>query len=103
MVNHIWSFAGNSDRADISSTFLQPFLAYATPTAWTFSINTESSYDWKNAQWSVPVNATVSKVTKFGSQLVSLGAGVRYWADSPESGPHDVGFRLIVTLLFPKG
>jgi hypothetical protein len=103
LVNHIWSFAGNSDRADISSTFLQPFLAYATPTAWTFSINTESSYDWKNAQWSVPVNATVSKVTKFGSQLVSLGAGVRYWADSPESGPHDVGFRLIVTLLFPKG
>lgn len=103
LVNHIWSFAGSSSRADISSTFLQPFLTYGTPTGWTFALNTESSYDWENEQWSVPLNATVSKVTKIGSQLVSLGAGVRYWADSPESGPHDVGFRLIVTLLFPKG
>lgn len=103
LVNHIWSFAGNSDRSDISSTFLQPFLSYGTPTAWTFAINTESFYDWENEQWSVQLNATVTKVTKFGSQLVSIGGGVRYWADSPESGPHDVGFRLIVTLLFPKG
>jgi hypothetical protein len=103
LVNHIWSFAGSSSRADISSTFLQPFLTYGTPTGWTFALNTESTYDWENEQWSVPLNASASKVTKFGGQLVSLGAGVRYWADSPESGPHDVGFRLIVTLLFPKG
>lgn len=103
LVNHIWSFAGDGDRSDVSSTFLQPFLSYATPTAWTFAINAESSYDWENEQWSVPLHATVTKVTKFGNQLVSLGGGVRYWADSPESGPHDVGFRLIVTLLFPKG
>ena len=33
---------------------------------------------------------------------VSLGAGVRWWADSPESGPHGWGVRLVVTFLFPK-
>lgn len=28
LANHIWSFAGNDDRDDISNTFLQPFLSY---------------------------------------------------------------------------
>ncbi len=102
LANHIWSFAGDSDRNDISATFLQPFVSYTTPTAWTFGLNTESTYDWKAKQWSVPLNVSASKVTKFGNQLVSLGGGLRYGADGPQSGPHGVGFRFVVTLLFPK-
>ena len=100
--NHIWSFAGDDNRSSISNTFLQPFLAYTTKDAWTYTINTESTYDWKAEQWSVPINAVVSKLTKFGKQPVSLGLGVRYWADSPDSGPHGWGVRLVVTFLFPK-
>jgi len=102
LANHIWSVAGDSARSDVSTTFLQPFLAYTTPTAWTYSVNTESTYDWKNKQWSVPLNLLVSKVTKIDSQLISVGGGVRYWADGPDSGPHGWGFRLVVTLLFPN-
>ena len=102
LANHIWSFAGDSARPDISTTFLQPFLSYTTPAAWTYAVNTESTYDWKNNQWSVPLNLFVSKVTKVGSQLMSVGGGVRYWAASPDSGAHGWGFRLVVTLLFPK-
>jgi hypothetical protein len=102
LVNHIWGTGGDSDRPDISSTFLQPFLSHTTKTAWTFGINAESTYDWKGHQWAVPINATVSKLLKFGDQPVSLGDGVRYWADGPETGPHDWGYRLVVTFLFPK-
>lgn len=102
LANHIWSFAGNDNREDVSNTFLQPFLSYTTPTAWTFTLNTETTYDWKNEQWTVPINGVVSKVTKIGSQLISVGGGVRYWADSPDSGPEGLGIRLVVTLLFPK-
>jgi hypothetical protein len=100
--NHIWSFAGNDDREDVTLTFLQPFLSYTTPKAWTFTVNTESTYDWKGKQWSVPVNALVTKVTKIGSQLVSVGGGLRYWATSPDSGASGLGVRVVVTLLFPK-
>jgi hypothetical protein len=100
--NHIWSFAGDDDRGDISATFLQPFVSYTTPTAWTFALNTESTYDWENEQWTVPIVPVVSHVTRIGSQLVSFGGGVRYWVETPEGGPHGWGFRLIVTLLFPK-
>ena len=101
LANHIWSFAG-SGRQDVNATFLQPFVSYTTPTAWSFALNTESTYDWESKQWAVPINAIVSKVTRVGEQLVSFGGGVRYWADGPEAGPHGWGFRLSVTLLFPR-
>lgn len=102
LFNHIWSVAGTGSRPDISTTFLQPFLAYTTPDAWTFTLQTETTYDWKHEQWPVPVNALLSKLVKFGDLLVSLGAGARYWADGPQSAPHGWGVRLVATLLFPK-
>jgi hypothetical protein len=102
LANHIWSVAGDDDRADVSSTFLQPFVSYTTKDAWTFSLNTESSYDWKDEQWSVPVNAQVTKLLRLGKQPISIGGGLRYWAESPESGPEGFGGRLIVTFLFPE-
>ena len=102
LANHIWSFAGEDNRSDISATFVQPFLSFTTPDAITYAINTESTYDWKNSDWTIPLNATVSKVTKFGDQLVSVGGGIRYWVDGPSSAPEGIGIRAIVTLLFPK-
>ena len=102
LANHVWSFAGNDDRTDVSNTFLQPFLTYTTPTQWTFAINTESTYDWENEQWSVPLNASVSRLTRVGAQLVSFGGGVRYWLDSTEGGPEGFGLRFTMTLLFPR-
>jgi hypothetical protein len=50
----------------------------------------------------VPVHALVTKVTKLGGQLLSVGGGLRYWADSLDGGTHGLGFRFVVTLLFPK-
>jgi hypothetical protein len=100
--NHIWSFAGDDDRADISSTFIQPFVSYTTPDAWTFSLNTETTYNWEAEEWTVPVNAGVSKLLVFGKQPVSIGGTVKYFTESPESGPHGWGARATVTFLFPK-
>jgi hypothetical protein len=102
LANHIWSVAGDDERSDINATFIQPFLSYTTPSAWTYTLNSESTYDWESEQWSVPVNGVVSKVTRFGDQLVSLGGGVRYWAESSDGGPEGFGVRFIVTLLYPK-
>lgn len=102
LANHIWSFAGSDTRADVNATFLQPFLAYGTKTAWTYTVNLESTYDWEGGQWSVPVHVLASKVTRIGGQLVSIGGGLRYWADGPEGAPHDLGFRIVFTLLYPN-
>lgn len=102
LVNHIWSFAGDEDRPYVNQTFIQPFLSYTTHTAWTFTLNSESTYDWRAGDWSVPVNGIVSKLVKFGKQPVSLGVGARYWAATPESGPAGWGVRFVITFLFPK-
>ncbi len=102
LANHIWSFAGDNDRPYVNSTFLQPFLSYTTKDAWTFTLNTESTYDWRAEQWSVPIDGLISKLVKVGGHPVSIGVGARYWADSPEGGPHGWGARLVVTLLFPR-
>jgi hypothetical protein len=102
LANHLWSFAGDDDRAHVNASFLQPFVSYTRPDAWTFTLNTESTYDWRGSQWTVPVNAIASKVTRIGGQLVSIGGGLRWWADGPDGAPSGLGLRFVVTLLFPK-
>lgn len=101
LANHLWSVAGESDRQDVNTTFVQPFISYTTSDAWTFSLNSEASYDWTNEAWSIPINASVSKLLVIDKQPVSLGVGIRYWAESPETGPHDFAARAVLTFLFP--
>ncbi len=102
LTNHVWSVAGENDRDEVSATFIQPFLAYTTPTAWTFLVQTESTYDWKTEQWSVPINALISKLTTIGSQKVQFQVGPRYWAESPRGGPDDFGVSVKITFLLPR-
>ena len=103
LFNHVWSVEGEDDRADVSATFLQPFASYIVKkTKTTFSLNTESTYDWEAEAWSVPINLSVAQLLKIGPQILQVSVGARYWAESPEGGPEDWGFRAGLTFLFPK-
>ena len=68
LANHIWSFAGDSDRGYVNATFLQPFLSYTTKQAWTYSLNTESTRNWETNEdeWTIPLNVQATKVLKIG-------------------------------------
>jgi hypothetical protein len=101
LANHIWSFAGDSDRGNVSSTFLQPFFAYTLPTATTFTLNSEASYDWLGKQWLVPLNLMAAQLLAPGGQPLQVQVGARYYAVSPTGGP-EWGLRFALTLLFPK-
>jgi hypothetical protein len=114
LANHLWSYAhtggqASSDAGDasdgsdagVNATFLQPFVSYTTKTFTTFTLNTESTYDWSHSQWTVPLNAIVSQLLKIGKQPIQLSLGAKYYADKPSGGP-DWGLRFAVTLLFPK-
>jgi len=102
LANHIWSVAGKSSRSAVNSTFLQPFLAYTNREAWTYTINTESTYDWVSNSWSVPINPLVSKVVRFGKQPMSFGGGIKCWVKNPTGGPENCSIRIVITALFPK-
>ena len=99
LVNHVWDVDGDTD---ISNTYLQPFVAHTTPTAWTVALNSESTYDWEAEEWSFPLNLMLSKVVHFGRLPVSFQGGIRYWVDSTDAGPEDWGARFAVTFLFPR-
>jgi hypothetical protein len=102
LANHIWSVGGSGGDSGISSTFLQPIVSYTAGEAWSYTLQTEATYDWKVKQWSVPIEASLAKLTRLGGQHVNLEAGVHYWAASAESGPKGWGFSFTTTLLFTK-
>jgi hypothetical protein len=102
LANHIWSVSGNDRYGEISSTFLQPFINYTTERATSFFINTETTYDWENEQWSVPINFGANQLLTIGNRPVQIGGGLRYWVESPDSGPQDWGARFNVVFLFPR-
>ena len=102
LANHIWSLGGEDNRANINATFVQPFVSYITKTKTTFGLVTESTYDWEQNHWSVPVIAQVAQLFKIGPQILQFAIGAKYWAASPDNGPEDWGLRAQLTFLFPK-
>ncbi|WP_328701293.1 transporter [Sedimentitalea arenosa] len=102
LANHLWDLESNP-TTPTNATFFQPFVAYSTETAWTFSLQSESTYDWNAESWSVPVNASVSKLAIINGIPVNFMGGVGYWLESPDGGPDDWRFRLQVQFVFSKG
>ena len=101
LANHIWSFAETSSLgSDVNSTFIQPFIGYTTSTAFTTTINTESTYNWLSHRWIIPINLLFSQVVTIAWQPISLQAGPRYYATTTDQGAR-WGVRFNVTLLFP--
>ncbi len=105
--NHLWSFAKEDNPllpgGEVNASFVQPFVSYITPKKLTYYINTESTYDWNQKKWSVPVNFGANQLMKFGNQLMQIGGGARYWVESSDAGPKGWALRVNVVFVFPKG
>jgi len=95
---HVWSIAGNDARADVSSTFLQPFFAYTTKSGWTLNANSDSTKNSSTGGWGVPLNIFLTKLVRAGGKTVNMGGGARCWATAPTGGPHGCGVRVNITL-----
>lgn len=101
LANQLWDLADDPETPT-NATFVQPFLAYSTENAWTFSLQSESTYDRQTKAWSVPVNAAVSKLTFVGGVPVNLQGGVGYWLDAPDGAADGVRFRLQAQVVLPR-
>lgn len=87
LVQHVWSFAGASDRADVSVTTVQPFLTYLMSDGWAATSSSESTYNWKAGtgnEWTVPLTAGISKVVRFGGEFVNLGLAYVNYLERPD-------------------
>jgi len=106
LVNHLWSFAnsGNVERSDVNQTFLQPFLAYTTKSAVTLTLQSESTANWEAAsgeEWTIPINAVLSKVTRLGPFPFSVAAGAGVFVEQPTGGP-EWKLRTQFVLILPR-
>jgi hypothetical protein len=101
LANHLWSYAGDEARGEVNATFLQPFVSYITATKTTFTLNSESTYDWAGDQWSVPLNFVIAQLFKIGNQPMQAFVGGRYYLEGPNGGP-EWGIRFGLVMLFPK-
>jgi hypothetical protein len=70
------------------------------PNTTSLTLNTESTYDWQGDQWTVPVNLVLGRIVRFGTQLVSLQIGARFYAVTPHDDPR-WGLRFSTIFLFP--
>lgn len=102
LANHLWSYAGNDKREDISETYLQPVLAHSSKKGFTIAASSETTYDWKDRQWTIPLIGTVSQIFPLSGRYASIGIGGIYYLEAPRGGPQ-WGIRLTLTFVFPKG
>ena len=101
LANHLWSYAGKDDRPDISATLLQPFLTQTFRYGISIGANTEASYDWKQRQWTVPIELSLGQLVRMGRQPMQISMSGKYYAERPSGGP-EWGMRLTLTFLFPE-
>lgn len=102
LVNHIWAVEHKDNTEGVNSTFIQPFVSYTYPSSLTLTLNTETTYDWNSEDAVVPINMTATKIVNLNGQLISIGGGVRYWADDTTGSAKEWGGRLIASFIFPK-
>ncbi len=102
LANHIWSVAGSSSRPSVNTSFVQPFAIYTTPSAWSFGLQAEATYDWERSDASVPVTMFLGKVVWLGPMPVQIIGGPRYFVSHFDNGPKGWGARLSLTLVFPR-
>jgi hypothetical protein len=104
LVNHLWSFAGEDDRADVNQTLIQPIVNYNLPGGWFLSSVPYITANWEkdgDDRWTVPIGIGVGKVHRFGTQPVSLQLTPYYNVVRPDDAAEwTLQFR--INLLFPK-
>ena len=101
LANHLWNVGGTDGRAEVNTTFVQPFISYVPGGGWTITVNSETTYDWTAEPFTIPINLLLSKMINIGEQPAQWFIGGRYYADAGDFGP-DWGLRVGLTLLFPK-
>jgi hypothetical protein len=102
LFNQIWSVSGASDRADVNSTFLQPFANYNLGGGLSAGVSMEATANWEaDETWTAPLLFSVSKVTLLGKRPVSFAVAAGPTVVSPEAGA-SWRFRLAATFLFPR-
>jgi hypothetical protein len=103
LANNVWSYAGDSDRQDVSKGLLQYFVVYQLGNGWYVNSAPILTVDWKAAdgqKWKVPFGAGAGKLMFLGRLPLNVQVGAYGYVVKPDVGP-DWQLRLQAQFLFP--
>jgi hypothetical protein len=103
VINNVWSFAGDEDRADVNFMTFQPFINYNFPEFYlTFSPIITANWEAESGnQWTVPLGLGAGKLVKLGGKLpVNLNANYFFNVVTTEPGPQ-WQIRVLASVLLP--
>ena len=104
LARQLWSFAGDSDRADVNQFLVEPFVNYNLPKGWYLISDMVITSNWdapSGQRWTVPVGGGVGKLLKIGHQMINLRTEAYYNVETPDAGP-DWQWGFTIQFLFPR-
>lgn len=104
LLRHLWSFAGDGDRRDVSQSLIEPWLNYNLENGWYLITDPVITVDWKiksGDEMTVPLGGGVGKILKVGNQPMNLRAEAYYNVVNPDGAP-DWNIGATIQFLFPK-
>jgi len=105
LINNAWSFAGNSERADVNHMFFNLFIVKQLGDGWYVNSAPIITADWtadSDDRWIVPFGAGGGKLVMLGGKLpVNLQTQVYYNVVRPDFGP-EWQWRFQLQILLPK-
>lgn len=104
LANNLWSFAGESDRPDVNTLMIQPFINYNFSKGWYFSSSPVITANWEadsDDRWTVPVGGGFGKIFRVGKQPMNAQVGAYYNVEKPDGGA-DWNIRFQLQFMFPK-
>lgn len=97
-----WSMGGNPAFGTQNNLYGQPFVAYTTKDAFTYTLNMEAQYNYDTHRTSNPLYAGVSKLIVLDGVPLQFGAGPMYYVSNTPGGPSGWGARATATLVILK-
>jgi hypothetical protein len=97
-----WSAGGNAAFGTQNNLYGQPFVAYTTKDAITFTTNMEALYNYDTRRTSNPLYVGASKLMVIGGVPFSFGAGPMYYVSNTPGGPSGWGARATATVVILK-
>jgi hypothetical protein len=100
----LWSFAGDSDRKDVSQLLIQPFANYNLDKGWFLLTDLLITANWEadsNNRWTVPLGGGFGRVFKIGNQPINARLEAYYNVERPTGAPEWVSL-FTWQFLFPK-
>ena len=105
LANNLWSYAGNSDRKDMSQFLAQYFVNYNLPNAWYLTSAPIITANWeaegKGNKWTVPVGGGFGKVFRIG-KLPFNGSVAAFSNVVRPDDAADWTLRMQLAVLLPK-